>query len=44
MSASLAEAKVIIGAWQRYYNIERPRSSLGYKLPAPEAIIKPIMH
>lgn len=27
---SLAEAKVIIEAWRRYYNAERPHSSLGY--------------
>ena len=27
---SLTEAKVIIEAWRRYYNTERPRSSLGY--------------
>ena len=38
---SLAEAKVIIEAWRRYYNTERPHSSLGYKPPAPEAIIWP---
>ncbi len=36
---SLAEAKVIIEAWRRYYNTERPHSSLGYKPPAPEAIV-----
>jgi transposase InsO family protein len=35
---SLAEAKVIIEEWRRYYNTERPHSSLGYKPPAPEAI------
>jgi transposase InsO family protein len=34
---SLAEAKVIIEAWRRYYNTERPHSSLRYKPPAPEA-------
>ena len=28
---SLAEAKVIIEAWRRYYNTKRPHSSLGYK-------------
>ena len=39
---SLAEAKVIIEAWRRYYNTERPHSSLGYKPPAPEAIIWPV--
>jgi putative transposase len=38
---SLAEAKVIIEAWRRYYNTERPHSSLGYKPPAPEAIACP---
>src|SRR4029079_4711921 len=38
---SLAEAKVIIEAWRRYYNTERPHSSLGYKPPAPEAIVWP---
>ena len=38
---SLAEAKVIIEAWRRYYNTERPHSSFGYKPPAPEAIIWP---
>src|SRR5690606_28992525 len=32
---SLAEAKIIIKAWRRYYNTERPYSSLGYKPPAP---------
>ncbi|EAQ33531.1 transposase orfB [Nitrobacter sp. Nb-311A] len=36
---SLTEAKVIIEAWRRYYNTERPHSSLGYKPPAPEAIV-----
>jgi putative transposase len=40
---SLAEAKVIIEAWRRYYNTERPHSSLGYKPPAPEAIIWPAL-
>ena len=39
---SLAEAKVIIEAWRRYYNTERPHSSLGYKPPAPEAIVWPV--
>ena len=38
---SLAEAKVIIEAWRRYCNTERPHSSLGYKPPAPEAIVWP---
>ena len=38
---SLAKAKIIIEAWRRYYNAERPHSWLGYKPPAPEAIIWP---
>lgn len=38
---SLAEAKVIIEAWRRYYNTERPHSSLDYKPPAPEAFVWP---
>jgi hypothetical protein len=38
---SLAEAKIIIEAWRRYYNTERPHSSLGYKPPAPETIVWP---
>jgi transposase InsO family protein len=38
---SLGEAKVIIEAWRRHYNTERPHSSLGYKPPAPETILWP---
>ena len=38
---SLAEAKVIIEAWRRYYNTERPHSSLGYRPPVPEAVVWP---
>ena len=30
---SLAEARVIIQRWRRYYNEERPHSSLGYQTP-----------
>jgi putative transposase len=30
---NLAEAKVVIGAWRRHYNQERPHSSLGYQTP-----------
>lgn len=35
---TLKEAKVLIERWRRYYNVERPHSSLGYRPPAPEAI------
>jgi len=30
---SLAEARVVIGAYRREYNAERPHSSLGYRTP-----------
>jgi putative transposase len=30
---NLQEAKVLIGAWRRHYNAERPHSSLGYLTP-----------
>ena len=30
---NLTEAKVVIGAWRRHYNTERPHSSLGYQTP-----------
>ena len=36
---TLREAKVLIERWRRYYNVERPHSSLGYRPPAPEAIV-----
>ena len=36
---TLNEAKVVIEAWRRHYNTVRPHSSLGYRPPAPEAIL-----
>ena len=36
---SLKEAQIIIEKWRSYYNKLRPHSSLGYRPPAPEAII-----
>jgi len=36
---TLEEAKVLIEQWRREYNQVRPHSSLGYKPPAPEAIL-----
>jgi transposase InsO family protein len=36
---SLLEARVIIEAWRRHYNTIRPHSALGYRPPAPEAIL-----
>ena len=45
---SLREAQIIIEEWRRHYNTKRPHSALGYRPPAPEAIIsmdqRPIMH
>ena len=36
---TLAEAKVLIERWRVQYNTIRPHSSLGYRPPAPEAIL-----
>jgi len=36
---TLLEAKVVIENWRREYNRIRPHSSLGYRPPAPEAIM-----
>ena len=36
---TLLEAKVLIENWRKIYNTVRPHSSLGYKPPAPEAVM-----
>lgn len=36
---SLQEAKVVIETWRIHYNTQRPHSSLGYKPPAPAAVL-----
>jgi len=36
---TLVEAKVLIEEWRREYNGVRPHSSLGYRPPAPQAIL-----
>ncbi len=36
---TLKEAQVLIEGWRREYNQVRPHSSLGYRPPAPEAIL-----
>ena len=45
---TLSEAKVLIEQWRRHYNTVRPRSSLGWRPPAPERIVpvdrRPTMH
>jgi len=38
---SLAEAKIVIEGWRQHYNTRRPHSSLGYKPPAPAAVLWP---
>jgi len=38
---NLWEAKVLVERWRREYNQVRPHSSLGYRPPAPEAIMPP---
>ena len=39
---SLAEARIVIESWRRYYNTERPHGSLGYKPPSIEVFIPPL--
>ena len=36
---TLTEAKILIEQWRKEYNQVRPHSSLGYRPPAPEAIL-----
>ena len=36
---TLTEARVLIKQWQQEYNHIRPHSSLGYRPPAPEAVL-----
>jgi putative transposase len=38
---TLKEAQIVIESWRRHYNTARPHSSLGYKPPAPEAVLWP---
>jgi len=36
---TLQEAQVVIEQWRQEYNTVRPHSSLGYRPPAPEAVV-----
>jgi putative transposase len=36
---TLNEARVLVQMWRKEYNTIRPHSSLGYKPPAPEAVL-----
>jgi len=38
---TLGEAKILIDRWRQEYNTFRPHSSLGYRAPAPEAVLWP---
>jgi len=38
---TLKEAQTVIEAWRQHYNRVRPHSSLGYRPPAPEALVWP---
>ena len=40
---TLKEAKIVIEGWRQHYNKVRPHSSLGYRPPAPEAIVWPAL-
>ena len=39
---TFGEARVLIEQWRREYNQVRPHSSLGYRPPAPEAILSAV--
>ena len=40
---SMKEAQILIEEWRRHYNTVHPHSSIGYRPPAPEAVLpKPI--
>jgi len=39
---TLEEARVLIEQWRKEYNQVRPHSSLGYRPPAPEAVLTAI--
>src|SRR5664280_2978191 len=41
---SLKEAQVVIEQWRRHYNAVRPRSSLNYRPPAPQAAVSIAFH
>ncbi len=38
---TLLEAQVLVERWRKHYNQVRPHSALGYRPPAPEAILPP---
>jgi transposase InsO family protein len=38
---TLGEAKILLECWRQEYNTFRPHSALGYRLPAPGAVLWP---
>mgnify|MGYP002725700174 CR=1 FL=1 len=40
---TVLEARTLIEQWRRQYNQIRPHSSLGYRPPAPEAVVGPLI-
>lgn len=38
---SLAEARIVVECWRQHYNTRRPHSALGYRPPAPAAVVCP---
>jgi putative transposase len=36
---TLREAQVLVARWKEYYNRVRPHSALGYRPPAPKAVL-----
>ena len=45
---TLEEARIVIEQWRRHYTAVRPHSALGYRPPAPEAVVpvdqRPTIH
>ena len=37
---TVREARIIIEQWRRHYNTARPHSALGYRPPAPQAVVQ----
>ncbi len=40
---TMMETRTLIELWRRQYNQIRPHSSLGYRPPAPEAVVGPLI-
>lgn len=38
---AFAEARIVIEGWRQHYNTRRTHSSLGYRPPAPLAVVWP---